>query len=62
MKIGHVIHLDGAGGGPEAVINLVRGIRDSAVDQVVFHGGMGRLAAVCDELGDHHRVSGCGFA
>ncbi|HEY5930471.1 MAG TPA: glycosyltransferase, partial [Burkholderiales bacterium] len=51
MKIGHAIHLDGAGGGPEAVINLMRGLHDSGVEQVVFHGGLGRIASACDELG-----------
>jgi glycosyltransferase involved in cell wall biosynthesis len=51
MKIGHLIHLDGDGGGPEAVLNLVRGLRESGADQVVLHGGTGRVAATCDELG-----------
>lgn len=51
MRIGHVIHLDGDGGGPEAVVNLVRGFHDVGVDQVVFHGGKGRLSAACDALG-----------
>jgi glycosyltransferase involved in cell wall biosynthesis len=58
MKIGHLIHLDGPGGGPEAVINLVQGFHQEGVDQVVFHGGMGRIASVCDKLGvSHYRLS-----
>lgn len=51
MKIGHLIHLDGAGGGPEAVINLMRGIRDAGHGQVVFLGGKGRISAICGEWG-----------
>lgn len=50
MKVGHLIHLDGAGGGPEAVVNLIRGLHDHGIDQVVFHGGTGRISALCDEL------------
>ncbi len=46
-----MIHLDGAGGGPEAVISLMNGLRASGVDQVVFHGGVGRIASACDQLG-----------
>jgi len=58
MKIGHLIHLDGAGGGPEAVINLMHGFHDSGVDQVVFHGGKGRIASECDKLGiPRYRIS-----
>ena len=51
MKIAHLLHWDGSGGGPEAVLNLVRGFHEAGVDQVVFHGGMGRLAAGCEALG-----------
>jgi glycosyltransferase involved in cell wall biosynthesis len=54
MKIGHLIHLDGDGGGPEAVVNLVRGLHELRIDQVVFHGGAGRIASLCDELGIVH--------
>lgn len=54
MKIGHLIHLDGPGGGPEAVINLVQGFHREGVEQVVFHGGAGRIASECDTLGVSH--------
>jgi glycosyltransferase involved in cell wall biosynthesis len=50
MKLGHLIHLDGAGGGPAAVINLVQGFRDQGCPQVVFHGGRGRIAESCASL------------
>lgn len=50
MKIGHLIHLDGPGGGPEAIINLARELHNAGDEQVVFHGGEGRLSAFCDSL------------
>ncbi len=54
MKIGHLIHLDGPGGGPEAVMNLARGLHETGDEQIVFHGGEGRLPAFCDSLGIRH--------
>ncbi|MEI6167042.1 MAG: glycosyltransferase family 4 protein [bacterium] len=50
MKIGHLIHLDGSGGGPEAVINLMRGFQLAGHEQVVFLGGNGRIVAACDRM------------
>jgi len=51
MKIGHLIHQDGAGGGPVAVINLLRGLREAGQEQVVFLGGKGRVVAACEQWG-----------
>jgi glycosyltransferase involved in cell wall biosynthesis len=54
VKIAHVIHLDGPGGGPEALLNLVQGLHARGLEQVVFHGGAGRIAAGCDAAGIPH--------
>lgn len=51
MKVGHLIHLDGPGGGPLAVIRLVKSLRLRGIEQVVFHGGADRIASTCDALG-----------
>lgn len=51
IKIGHLIHWDGPGGGPQAVINLARGLKQQGIEQVVICGGQGRLAAFCRQEG-----------
>lgn len=51
VKIGHLIHWDGPGGGPQAVINLARGFQQRGFEQVVIGGGRGRLAQFCAQAG-----------
>lgn len=47
MKITHIIHFDGDGGGPRSVINLLRYFSTN-YKQVVLHGGRGRIAEFCE--------------
>jgi glycosyltransferase involved in cell wall biosynthesis len=49
-KICHLIHDDGAGGGPNTVINHLTFYADY-FDIEVIHGGSGRIAAACRTLG-----------
>jgi glycosyltransferase involved in cell wall biosynthesis len=57
IKICHIIHLDGSGGGPQTVINhldyfTVRHPEEFEIS--VIHGGAGAIAAACDRLGLVH--------
>jgi glycosyltransferase involved in cell wall biosynthesis len=47
-RLGHIIHSDGAGGGPVVVCQLLEGLKND-FDQVVFCGGKGRLTSYCLE-------------
>jgi glycosyltransferase involved in cell wall biosynthesis len=49
MKVGHLIHYDGAGGGAGSVVNMMRALRDAGHEQVVFLGGKGRIVAACEQ-------------
>ena len=51
IKIGHLIHWDGPGGGPQAVINLARELKQRGIEQVIICGGRGRLAEFCTREG-----------
>lgn len=52
-KVCHVIHLDGPGGGPVNVIDNLRNF-SGEFELSAIHGGSGRIAVVCDELGIRH--------
>jgi len=52
-KIAHILHLDGAGGGPKTIINHVS-YYCNLYDVTVFHGGRGKLTKVCEALGITH--------
>lgn len=54
MKIGHLIHFDGPGGGPGSLVNMMGGFRDAGHEQVVFFGGRGRIMAACEQWGIEH--------
>lgn len=57
MRIAHLIHFDGDGGGPRSVINQLRYFRPNH-DQVVFHGARGRIAEFCESEGiTHYRLA-----
>lgn len=46
LRLAHVIHSDGPGGGPVVVCQLLAGLKND-FDQMVFCGGEGRLTAFC---------------
>jgi glycosyltransferase involved in cell wall biosynthesis len=48
-KIAHILHLDGAGGGPKTVISQVS-YYCNFYDLTVFHGSTGKLAQACHAL------------
>jgi glycosyltransferase involved in cell wall biosynthesis len=48
-RICHVIHEDGAGGGPSSVINHITYYRDY-FDLLVLYGGKGQIASACKEF------------
>jgi len=55
-KLMHVIHDDGPGGGPVAIVEELKWFKDKT-DQRVVHGGSGKIAAYCDEQGiAHHQI------
>ncbi len=53
LKLAHLIHLDGPGGGPLSVINQLAMLAPY-YHQTVIHGGAGRLADYCDRAGYPH--------
>lgn len=51
--LAHLIQLDGAGGGPASVVEQLHGLREG-YEQIVYHGGSGRIAAACEAAGIEH--------
>lgn len=49
----HIIHDDGDGGGPQAVIDQLHALT-SDFEQSVLHGGSGGIAAACDAMRIRH--------
>ncbi|MFQ3577405.1 MAG: glycosyltransferase family 4 protein [Verrucomicrobiia bacterium] len=53
QRIVHLIHEDGPGGGPYTVVKHIT-YYSHFFDLHILHGGSGRIAAACDELGIPH--------
>lgn len=45
----HIVHHDGAGGGPVVISHLLRGLKDT-FDQEAWFGGEGRISQTCRDL------------
>lgn len=52
-KICHLIHLDGAGGGPVVVVDQLKEFAGE-FELSAIHGGTGRIAAACEAMGIPH--------
>ncbi len=56
-RIVHIIHDDGAGGGPKTVLNHIT-FYSTLFDVSLIHGGSGMLARTCRDLGiPNHRIA-----
>lgn len=53
-RIVHIIHDDGAGGGPKTVLNHIT-FYSTLFDVALLHGGAGMLASKCRDVGVPHR-------